>query len=83
MQDELISLIARQSNIPQGKETYNEWMQRVIYSAAGRMALASLWDFQDNEDTISIQYFKKKSIVYWLLFGMFILPTGVTMLEVV
>ena len=60
MQDELISLIARQLNIPQGKETYNEWMQRVIYSAAGRMALASLWDFQDNEDTISIQYFKKK-----------------------
>lgn len=43
MGNELIISIGRQLNIP-GKVD-NEWMCRVIYSIAGQMGLASLWDY--------------------------------------
>ena len=52
MGNELIISIGRQLNIP-GKVD-NEWMCRVIYSIAGQMGLASLWDYDEDEDTVSI-----------------------------
>lgn len=51
MGNELIISIGRQLNIP-GKVD-NEWMCRVIYSIAGQMGLASLWDYDEGEDTVS------------------------------
>ena len=58
MGNELIISIGRQLNIP-GKVD-NEWMCRVIYSIAGQMGLASLWDYDEDEDTVSIQHFKER-----------------------
>lgn len=58
MGNELIISIGRQLNIP-GKVD-NEWMCRVIYSIAGQMGLASLWDYDEGEDTVSIQHFKER-----------------------
>ena len=42
MINDLIVSIGRQLNIPQSDD--NEWVCRVVYSVAGQMALASLWD---------------------------------------
>ena len=58
MGNELIISIGRQLNIP-GKVD-NEWICRVIYSIAGQMGLASLWDYDEGEDTVSIQHFKER-----------------------
>lgn len=59
MKDELIREIGKQLNIPQSAESDSEWLCQVIYSIAGKMALASLWDY-DEMGTISIQHFKKR-----------------------
>ena len=58
MTDELITSIAKQLNIPQSAGS--EWICQVVYSVAGQMALASLWDHREDGDTISIQHFKKR-----------------------
>lgn len=59
MKDELIREIGKQLNIPQSAESDSEWLCQVIYSIAGKIALASLWDY-DEMGTISIQHFKKR-----------------------
>lgn len=58
MTDELITSIARQLNIPQSAGS--EWICQVVYSVAGQMALASLWDHHEDASTISIQHFKNR-----------------------
>ncbi len=58
MVDNLIATIGRQLNIPQSPGS--EWICQIIYSLAGKMALASLWDHSEDEDTISLQHFKKR-----------------------
>jgi hypothetical protein len=58
--DDLITFIGKQLNIPQ--RTDIEWSCQVIYSVAGRMALASLWDCPEHECSISIDHFKQKIV---------------------
>lgn len=58
MINDLIISIGRQLNIPQSDD--NEWVCQVVYSIAGQMALASLWDHTEDEGSISIQHFKSR-----------------------
>ena len=58
MINDLIVSIGRQLNIPQSDD--NEWVCQVVYSIAGQMALASLWDHTEDEGSISIQHFKSR-----------------------
>lgn len=58
MTNDLIALIGRQLNIP--KSADNEWACQVVYSVAGQMALASLWDHNEDKSSISIQHFKNR-----------------------
>ena len=60
MTNDLIAPIGRQLNIP--KSTDNEWICQIIYSVAGKMALASLWDrYEDKSCSVSIQHFKNRA----------------------
>lgn len=59
MKEELISEISRQLNIMQ--DSGAESLCKAIYSATGKMALASLWDHPENENFVSIQHFKKRA----------------------
>lgn len=56
MINDLLNSIAKELNIP--KTTDNEWACQIVYSVAGQMALASLWDHTEDSETISIQHFK-------------------------
>lgn len=56
MINDLLNSIAMELNIP--KTTDNEWACQIVYSVAGQMALASLWDHTEDSETISIQHFK-------------------------
>ena len=58
MRDELISDLYKQLNIsePHGVES----LCKAIYSATGKLALASLWDHPE-EPCVSIQHFKKRA----------------------
>ena len=58
MINDLIVSIGKQLNIPQSDD--NEWVCQVVYSIAGQMALASLWDHAEDEGSISIQHFKSR-----------------------
>lgn len=58
MINDLIASIGRQLNIPQSPD--NEWICQTIYSIAGQMALASLWDRCEDNSPVSIQHFKKR-----------------------
>lgn len=58
MTNGLITSIGRQLNIPKSND--NEWICQVVYSVAGQMALASLWDHMEDESTVSVQHFKKR-----------------------
>jgi len=58
MTNDLISLIGNHLNIP--KSADNEWICQVIYSVAGLMALASLWDQGESNSSVSIQHFKNR-----------------------
>lgn len=58
MTNDLIASIGRQLNIP--KSDSNEWACQVVYSIAGQMALASLWDHDENGESVSIQHFKNR-----------------------
>ena len=42
-------------------ESLDEWYLRVFYSAAGKMALSSLWDNEEEKQPISVQHFKTKA----------------------
>lgn len=59
MRDELISEISKQLYIPD--VTGPESLCKAIYSATGKMALASLWDHPEEEHFVSIQHFKKRA----------------------
>ena len=58
MTNDLITTIGRQLNI--AKSTENEQLCQIVYSIAGQMALASLWDRTEDNTSISIQHFKKR-----------------------
>lgn len=58
MTDDLIASIGKQLNIPKSDE--NGWICRVVYSIAGQMALASLWDHAEDGSSVSIQHFKSR-----------------------
>lgn len=58
MTSDLIASIGRQLNIP-GLDD-NEQICRTVYSVAGQMALASLWDHIEEGALISIQHFKNR-----------------------
>ena len=59
--DAFLANIANELYILKGKrETDISWKCRVIYSAIARMALASLYDVDEGEKSISITYFKRR-----------------------
>lgn len=58
MIDDLLISIGRQLNIPQSEDS--EWACRVVYSVAGQMALASLWDQDEDSSSVSVQHFKTR-----------------------
>lgn len=58
MKDNLIASIGSQLNIPVTED--KEWICQTVYSLAGQMALASLWDHNDDNQSVSIQHFKKR-----------------------
>ena len=59
MKDQLISEISKHLNIAEtaGRES----LCKAIYSATGKMALASIWDHPEDENFVSIQHFKKRA----------------------
>lgn len=59
MKDELISEISKQLYIAETPGI--ESLCNAIYSATGKMALASLWDHPEDEPFVSIQHFKKRT----------------------
>ena len=59
MKNKLILSIGKQLNIPIS-DGY-EWCCQAVYSVAGQMALASLWDYQEDSSTVSIQHFKDRT----------------------
>lgn len=58
MTNGLITSIGKQLNIP--KSADNEWICQIVYSVAGQMALASLWDHNEDSSSVSIQHFKNR-----------------------
>lgn len=58
MIDALINSIGKQLNIPKSND--NEWVCQVVYSVAGQMALASLWDHSEDDGSVAIQHFKNR-----------------------
>lgn len=58
MMNNLIESIGEQLNIP--KSDGSDWLCRVVYSIAGQLALASLWDRCEDETSVSIQHFKSR-----------------------
>ena len=63
MKLDLFKEIASSLRIEIGKtESMSSWHTRIAYSAAGRIAMTSLWDSteDENSDGISITHFKHK-----------------------
>ena len=58
MTSDLIATIGRQLNIAPSMDA--ERICQIVYSVAGQMALASLWDHREDQTSISIQHFKKR-----------------------
>ena len=58
MTNDLLNTIGKQLNIP--RTTDSEWICQIVYSVAGKMALASLWDHTEDQSSISIQHFKNR-----------------------
>lgn len=58
MTNDLIASIGRQLNIP--KSADDEWVCQIVYSVAGQMALASLWDRSEDNSSVSLQHFKNR-----------------------
>lgn len=59
MKDQLIAAIGQQLHIVKSND--DDWICRVIYSLAGKMALASLWDHDESRDFVSPQHFKQRA----------------------
>lgn len=70
MINDLIVSIGRQLNIPQSDD--NEWVCQVVYSIAGQMALASLWDHTEDEGSISVAALQKQNARFLMLMKAFI-----------
>lgn len=61
--NDLLSKIFKEMNIRKGStESENNWKARIVYSAIGQMALASLHDVQEDSDDgqVSITHFKRR-----------------------
>ena len=58
MTNDLIISIGKQLNIPKSDD--NEWICQIVYSVAGQMALASLWDHSEDSNSVSVQHFKNR-----------------------
>lgn len=61
----LLDIVAKDCDITKGvKEADEIWKQRIIYSAIGRLALASVYDLQDSDDSelksVSIRHIKNR-----------------------
>lgn len=57
----LLRSIARSLGVLKGlTESENAWKSRIVYSVLGKMALASLWDVQDENEPVSITHFKRR-----------------------
>jgi hypothetical protein len=62
MTRDLLEQIADDLGIRKGiKESEASWKTRVAYSAAGKMALGSLWDEEDDNKPISVRHFKQRA----------------------
>lgn len=59
IKDQLIESVRQQLNIAKGED--NTWICHVIYSLAGKMALASLWDHDEGKNYVSPQHFKQRA----------------------
>ncbi len=59
---ELLNVIAKRLSIYKDKgETTEAWQNRIVYSAIGKLALASLWDSPDDENSeLSVTAFTSK-----------------------
>ena len=65
--DELVLQASRDLGINRSKnEDEVSWQMRVVYTAIGRQAFASLWDDDANSQNVSITHFKRKikSLLY-------------------
>lgn len=58
MKYDLISSIGKQLNIP--KMNNRDWAIQTVYSVAGQMGLASLWDHEEGLTSVSVQHFKER-----------------------
>lgn len=57
----LLSSIAQSLSIARGTaEDDISWKCRIVYSVLGNLALASLWDIQDEHEPISVTHFKHR-----------------------
>ncbi|MSS20337.1 hypothetical protein [Pseudoramibacter porci] len=62
MMRRLLEVIAKDLDIKQGKnESTSDWKARTAYSAAGKMALGSMWDEQEDNVNISVQHFRDRA----------------------
>lgn len=59
IKDHLIKSVRQQLNISKNED--NMWICHVIYSLAGKMALASLWDHDEGKNYVSPQHFKQRA----------------------
>lgn len=58
---ELLSSISKELNILKGEnESEPEWMARIVYSAVGQVALASLFDVREDNEPVTITHFKSR-----------------------
>lgn len=58
----LLNEIARELNIlPGDTELEESYKSRIVYSAIGYMSLASLYDVDEYEETISVQHFRNRA----------------------
>lgn len=59
--NKLLSRIASDLNILKGSsESVDAWKARIVYSAIGHMAFASLYDVQEDDNPVSITHFKRR-----------------------
>ena len=59
--NKLLSGISEELNIKKGsEESIDSWKARVVYSAIGQLAIASLYDVQEDNTPVSITHFKRR-----------------------
>lgn len=57
----LLEKVAEQLKIAQGsEESQIDWKARIIYSAIGHLAIASLYDLQKVRDSVSVTHFRRR-----------------------